>query len=72
MKRHIQYVAPSLTDIAFSADEMFAQYNEQYPDLTDPQIRQEVISFIWLAGQILAKSLSTKEEVSNSVDTEGK
>ena len=66
------YIPPSLADVGKAVNEVFDRHVHGDPTLADPQVRQGFISFLWMAGRILAKHLSEGEDINNSVDTEEK
>jgi predicted nicotinamide N-methyase len=66
------YIPPSLVEIGKAVNIVFDRYSAQDSSLADPEIRQGYISFLWIAGQILAKHLSTPEDIDHPVDTSEK
>ena len=72
MPRRKVYIPPSLVEIGKAVNAVFDHHSGENPSLADPEIRQGYISFLWIAGQILAKHLSTPEDIDHPVDTDEK
>jgi hypothetical protein len=66
------YIPPSLSQIGAAVNAMANRRRVDDPILIDPTIQQGLISFLWIAGKILAKNLTEAEQATEPVDTHEK
>jgi hypothetical protein len=72
MAKRIIYHPPSLPTIGKLVDQAFDQMEDQDPSLTNPEIRRGLAQFLAIAATILAKYLSTTENVEHTIDNDAK
>ena len=72
MPRRKVYVPPSLSEIGKRVNAVFDRHGAEAPFFSDPDVRQGFISFLWIAGKILAKNRTELERGGDPVDTQEK